>query len=232
MDDDEVMLWARQVKRDSAGRQWGEVWEIMEAVSAQLVPRLVDILCVTDTDKLEGMTVPGSPEGGDMQSIFTVVRLLDAIDTSQLSNLASDASSSAVEVVKQLALVLGLTQKDILAAAGITKGVFGNWQRNHATPVRLDRHPGLWSLAQSVEVIAERAPDNDVQSWLSADRVEMLREGHHRELVALATTPVTRAPEARSEERPMAVGYFDEDSETLAGAVAGNPPAHPTTVQG
>ncbi len=123
--------------------------------------------------------------------------------------------ASAVAVVLDLMARLGLSQKDILNAAGIRKRTFQDWHRNPTRQPRLASQADLWALAQSVDVMADSL-GGDLERWLKADheRIKMLRRGDHRELVRLATKVEVEDSAMRTAERLLGVGFFDEGEES------------------
>jgi transcriptional regulator with XRE-family HTH domain len=120
-------------------------------------------------------------------------------------------AASAVAVILELVAKLGLSQREILSAAGIRKRTFMDWQKNPSRQPRLASQADLWALAQSFEVIAE-CLGGDLQRWLKADpeRIKLLRRGAHRDLARLATRAETEDPDLSAMERRMGVGFFDE----------------------
>ncbi len=141
----------------------------------------------------------------------------DVADPAEAASPPGIASrtAAAVDVVRELMARLGLSQKDVLDAAGIRKRTFQDWVRNPSRQPRLSSEADLWALAQSVEAMADEF-GADLERWLKAEpeRIKLLRRGEHRELVRLARRGGPDDPALRAAERLGGVGYFDEGEES------------------
>lgn len=134
-------------------------------------------------------------------------------ETANPPGIASRAAA-AVDVVRELMERLGLSQKDVISAAGIRKRTFQDWVKNPSRQPRLSSQADLWALAQSVEAMADEL-GADLERWLKAEpeRINLLCRGEHRELVRLARRGGSDDPSLRAAERLEGVGYFDEGEE-------------------
>jgi hypothetical protein len=103
----------------------------------------------------------------------------------------------AVSVVEDLTARLGLPEKDVLTAAGISKSTFHTWKKPKGAKVprpRVASQGRLWALAQAVEDLEELL-DGGLRGWLLADatRVRLLRAGDFDALLRAAEPPASLA---------------------------------------
>ena len=140
---------------------------------------------------------------------YELAPAVEAVERGDQIGIAA-APMPAVTAVHNLMASLGLTQRDVLKAAGIRKRTFQDWQRNPDRQPRLSSQADLWALAQSIEVISEHV--GDCERWLKADpeRVRKLARGEHRDLVQVAAKVYSDDKPSRLMERLGAVGFFDE----------------------
>lgn len=126
-------------------------------------------------------------------------------------------STSALSTVELLVARMGVPEKDVLQAAGISRRTFQNWRRNPDTRPRLDSQGDLWGLAQAVEVLYERLGDV-LPAWILQDRSRhrLLLRGEFAALVREATRPTERLPEMLHRERHLSAGDFGDDAADLA----------------
>lgn len=147
---------------------------------------------------------------------FDQVFAPDVAEPAEAAGAPESASRTAAveDVVRELMARLGLSQKDVLSAAGIRKRTFQDWVKNPSRQPRLSSEADLWALAQCVEAIADEI-GADLERWLKAEpeRIKLLCRGEHRELVRFARRGGADDPALRAAERLEGVGYFDEGEE-------------------
>lgn len=92
-----------------------------------------------------------------------------------------------VDSVEWMTGVLGVPERDVLAAAGVSDRTFYNWKRHRGTTPRRGSQAQLWALKRSVRDIAD-ALEDQAPSWLKSDTSlrDLLLAGAHGQLAALA----------------------------------------------
>jgi hypothetical protein len=123
----------------------------------------------------------------------------------------------AVVIVKRLTEVLGMPQRDVLRAAGISKSTFHTWDKPNGARPRVNSQGRLWALAEAVEDLIEHLGTADrVGPWLLADngRKTLLRAGEFDRLLDLA------APPAVIDSRPYLAGLYAAGLEKLESRTA------------
>jgi transcriptional regulator with XRE-family HTH domain len=109
-----------------------------------------------------------------------------------------DETADVVDAFERLRAELGLTQKEMFKATGISKRTFHSWSDKPAgSRPRVASLGRLWELADAVDDLRE-ALDQPLNRWLRGDnrRISALLDGRFDELVDLA---VNRAPFPRRE---------------------------------
>ena len=121
------------------------------------------------------------------------------IDTVVITTDSSvDETADVVDAFEHLRAELGLTQKEMFKATGISKRTFHSWSDKPAgSRPRVASLGRLWELADAVDDLRE-ALDQPLNRWLRGDkkRISALLDGRFDELVDLA---VNRAPFPRRE---------------------------------
>lgn len=109
-----------------------------------------------------------------------------------------DETADVVDAFERLRAELGLTQKEMFEATGISKRTFHSWSDKPAgSRPRVASLGRLWELADVVDDLRETL-DQPLSRWLRGDkkRISALLDGRLDELVDLA---VDRAPFSRRE---------------------------------
>ncbi|QZT56230.1 helix-turn-helix domain-containing protein [Mycolicibacterium austroafricanum] len=109
-----------------------------------------------------------------------------------------DETADVVDAFERLRAELGLTQKEMFTATGISKRTFHSWSDKPAgSRPRVASLGRLWELADAVDDLRETL-DQPLSRWLRGDekRIGALLDGRFDELVDLA---VDRAPFPRRE---------------------------------
>lgn len=109
-----------------------------------------------------------------------------------------DETADIVEAFERLRADLGLTQKEMFKATGISKRTFHSWSGKPAgSRPRVASLGRLWELADAIDDLRETL-DQPLSRWLRGDkkRISALLAGSFDELVDLA---VDRAPFPRRE---------------------------------
>ena len=110
----------------------------------------------------------------------------------------ANETADVVDAFERIRAELGLTQKEMFKATGISKRTFHSWSDKPAgTRPRVASLGRLWELADAVDDLRETL-DQPLSRWLRGDkkRISALLEGRFDELVDLA---VDRAPFPRRE---------------------------------
>lgn len=92
-----------------------------------------------------------------------------------------------IDGVEWMTSALGLTERDVLASAGISDRTYYSWKRYRKTTPRRGSQAQLWALMRSVRDIAG-ALDEKAPAWMKSDPTlrGLLLEGGHGKLAALA----------------------------------------------
>jgi len=92
-----------------------------------------------------------------------------------------------IDGVEWMTSVLGVTERDVLASAGISDRTYYSWKRHRATTPRRASQAQLWALMRSIRDIAG-VLDTRAPAWMKSDSTlrDLLLEGGHGKLAALA----------------------------------------------
>lgn len=107
-------------------------------------------------------------------------------------------TNDVLRTVDWVATTLGMTERDVLRAAGISERTYYNWKSNRTTSPRLNSQADLWALVHSVSNIVD-ALDDDAARWIKTDpsRRELFVDGQHGKLAALALATAATAEDVR-----------------------------------
>ncbi|MFC9982821.1 hypothetical protein [Gordonia sp. NPDC127522] len=124
-----------------------------------------------------------------------------------------DETADVVDAFERLRAELGLTQREMFKATGISKRTFHSWSDKPAgSRPRVASLGRLWELADAVDDLRETL-DHPLSRWLRGDkkRISALLDGRFDELVDLA---VNRAPFPRREIGTSVYEGIAEDVDT------------------
>lgn len=131
---------------------------------------------------------------------------------------------SAVDVIASLVKRLGVSERLIEQATGISHSTHAHWKRNSAVRPRAGSEGGLWALMATVDDLAAHLGSRKtVAAWLKEDgaRRDALKRGMLRRVVDAETGTLRTGPSAvvrldLSEDRDTVPSATNSSSETEA----------------
>ncbi|MFI1949392.1 hypothetical protein ACH46F_36770 [Streptomyces virginiae] len=105
--------------------------------------------------------------GGKLAWVGPGLESADEESSSDSFGFEESGDRPAVSAVNELAQILGLPVRDVLAGAGIARRTFYSWRGSDVSP-RLASQGRLWSMLQASMDLREML-GHDLQRWIAAD---------------------------------------------------------------
>ncbi|MGW0117716.1 hypothetical protein [Streptomyces sp. NPDC003327] len=179
-----------------------ESWDsALTPMVSTLVIGLNEAACQVAQFKLRVEQIPG-------RKLAWVGPGLESTNEKEISGDPEEsADRTAVSAVNELAQILGLPVRDILAGAGIARRTFYSWRGSNVSP-RLASQGRLWSMLQAGTDLHD-VLGPDLQRWIAADsdRRQSIVSGNLDALMGEVLEEKARRGEFST--RPLAAAWME-----------------------